>query len=100
IWILRGLLACEEIRPKAELLGLSCAGAENVTRLVTLKNSKRSCRKRFSPRLNRFRAETSRFLVGSRRRLLKYVLKVRTWLASCAFDAVMKRVVSNAGPSG
>ena len=41
-WIFRGLLACELITPKAELVGLSC-GALKVTRLVILKNSNRSC---------------------------------------------------------
>src|SRR5437868_1665776 len=70
IWIFRGLLAWLLISPKAELVGFSCAGALNVTRFVVLNDSNRICRYFRSPRVNFFSMEMSRFLVGSRRRLL------------------------------
>src|SRR5215831_19283837 len=82
-WMRRGVLAWLVINAKLVLVGLRF-GALKVTRLVRLKDSKRTCKYFRSPRLKRFSIDRSRFLVGSRRRLLNCVLKVRRLSAGCA----------------
>src|SRR5689334_11460841 len=78
VWIRRGVLACVEIIPKLEAVGTSW-GAPKVTWFVRLKTSKRNCRYLVpsAVKLNFFSSDMSRFLVGSRRRLLNVVSKVR-----------------------
>src|SRR6266478_9888882 len=89
----RGVLACAVISPKVALVGVKL-GAAKVTRLVRLKDSKRIWRYLRSPRLTRFNRDRSRFLVGSRRRLLNIESKVRMLSAGCSPDTMSKRVTS------
>src|SRR6516164_1175903 len=95
----RGVLAWAVIMPNDALVGVTL-GALNATRLVTLNDSNRNCRYLRSPSENFLITDTSRFLVGSARRLPNWVLKVRILLASCWLETVLKAAVLNVTPSG
>src|SRR5712691_4182510 len=99
VWILRGVLACVEIVAKAVLFGVRF-GAPKVTRFVVLNVSNRIWRYLRSPNEIFLAIDRSRFLVGSRRRLLNAASNVRMLPESCWLLTVLNRLRSNAAPSG